>query len=86
MNRELTELLDPELKGPIKVMLSQMPPTNFKDLPAARAASMQMMAAMKMQMPVIPGVKTEDRIIPGPVGATLTLLVLLFVFRSPRSS
>jgi len=69
MNRDLTELLDPELKGPIKMMLSQMPPTNFKNLPAARAASKQMMAAMKTQMPVIPGVVTEDRTIPGPKGS-----------------
>ncbi len=69
MNPDLTELLDPELKGPIKMMLSQMPPTSFDNLPAARAASKQMMAAMKNQMPVIPGVITEDRIIPGPKGA-----------------
>ncbi len=66
MNRDLAELLDPELKGPIKKMLSQMPPMSFENLPAARAASGQMMAAMKMQMPVIPGVITEDRTIPGP--------------------
>ena len=38
MVRDLTELLDPELKGPIKMMLSQMPPTDFNDIPAARAA------------------------------------------------
>ena len=69
MNRDLTELLDPELKGPIKMMLSQMPPTNFKNLPAARAASKQMMAAMKTQMPVIPDIVTEDRTIPGPKGS-----------------
>ena len=66
MNQDLIELLDPELKGPIRMMLSQMPPTNFNDLPAARAASKQMMATMKAQMPVIPGVITEDRIITGP--------------------
>ena len=69
MNRDLTELLDPELKGPIKMMLSQMPPTNFNDLPAARTASKQMMATMKTQMPVIPGVITEDQSIPGPKGS-----------------
>jgi acetyl esterase/lipase len=66
---DLTELLDPELKGPIKMMLNQMPPTNFNDIPAARAASTQMMAAMKAQMPVIPGVITEDHTIPGPKGS-----------------
>jgi acetyl esterase/lipase len=69
MNRDLTELLDPELKGPIKTMLSQMPPTNFNNLPAARAASKKMMAAMKTQMQVIPGVITEDRSIPGTKGS-----------------
>jgi acetyl esterase/lipase len=65
MNRDLTELLDPELKGPIKTMLNQMRPMSFNNLPAARAASRQMMAAMKMQIPIIPGVITEDRSIPG---------------------
>jgi acetyl esterase/lipase len=69
MVRDLTELLDPELKGPIKMMLSQMPPTDFNDIPAARAASKQMMAAMKSQLPDIPGVTTEDKTIPGPKGA-----------------
>jgi acetyl esterase/lipase len=66
MSQDLTELLDPEIKNPIKMMLSQMPPTNFNDLPAARAASKQMMAMMKSRMPEVPGVITEDRIIPGP--------------------
>jgi len=37
MNLDLTERLDPELKGLIKQMLSQMPPNNFNDLPAAPA-------------------------------------------------
>jgi acetyl esterase/lipase len=67
--RDLTELLDPELKGPIKAILNQMPPMSFDNLPAARAASKQMMAAMKAQIPVIPGVITEDKTIPGPKGA-----------------
>ena len=66
MNRDLSELLDPELKGPIKMMLDQMPPMHFDNIPAARAASEQMMATMKEQMPVIPGVVTEDRAVPGP--------------------
>lgn len=66
MSRDLTKLLDPELKGPIKMMLSQMPPMSFDDIPAARAASKQMMAAMKEQMPDIPGVTAEDRTVPGP--------------------
>jgi len=66
MNLDLTELLDPEIKNPVKTMLNQMPPTSFDNLPAARVASRQMMALMKEQMPVIPGVVTEDQIIPGP--------------------
>ncbi len=66
MSHDLTELLDPELKGPIKMMLSQMPPMSFDDLPAARAASKQMMSEMKIKMPAIPGIVTEDRTIPGP--------------------
>lgn len=69
MNRDLSELLDTDLKGPIKTMLAQMPPMSFDDLPAARAAAKEMTAAMKMEMPVIPGVITEDRTVPGPKGS-----------------
>ena len=69
MNLAISERLDPELKGPIKAMLSQMPPNNFNDLPAARAASKKMTAAMKSQMPAIPGITAEDRAIPGPKDA-----------------
>jgi len=66
MNQDMTELLDPELKEPIKMMLSQMPSTSFDNLPAARAALKQMMAEMKAQMPDIPGIITEDWTVPGP--------------------
>lgn len=69
MELDLTNLLDSELKGPIKAMLSQMPPTNFDDLPTARVASKQTFAAMRKLMPVVPGIISEDRIIPGPAGA-----------------
>jgi acetyl esterase/lipase len=69
MKRDLTELLDPELKGLITKMLSQMPRQSFDNLPVARIESKKMWAAMKSQMPVIPGVKTEDKKIPGPAGA-----------------
>ena len=68
MRQDLSERLDNEIKGPIKEMLSSMPPTNFKDLPAARAGSKNTFAAMKMQMPAVPGVISEDRKIPGPKG------------------
>ena len=66
MNLDLTERLDPEIKGPIKEMLRRMPPTSFDDLPTARAAAKQMAAALKEQLPDITGVLTEDRTIPGP--------------------
>jgi acetyl esterase/lipase len=69
MKRDVAEMLDPELKKPIKMMLSQMPPRSFDDLPAARITSRQMWAEMKKQIPDIPGVITEDRKIPGPAGA-----------------
>lgn len=69
MNLDLSEQLDPELKSPIKQMLSVMPPNNFKDLPAARIASKTTFAAMKAQIPPVPGVVTEDYKIPGPKGA-----------------
>ncbi len=68
MNRDLTELLDPELKGPVKLILSRPRLLSFDDLPAARVASRQMWAAMKTQMPDIPGVVAEDRKIAGPTG------------------
>lgn len=83
MNLDLTELLDSELKGPIKMMLSQMPPNNFNDLPAARAASKKMMEAMKSQLPVIPGVITEDKTIPGPKGAPD---VMVRIYRPEKQS
>jgi acetyl esterase/lipase len=69
MKRDLTELLDPELKGPIMKMLREMPRQSFDNLPVARVESKKMWAAMKSLMPFIPGVKTEDRKIPGPAGA-----------------
>ena len=69
MKRDIAELLDHELKEPIKKMLKEMPPNNFNDLPASRTASKQMWAAMKTQLPVVPGVVTEDHSVPGPEGA-----------------
>lgn len=66
MNQDLTELLDPEIREPLRQMMQQMPPSDFSDLPAARANSVKQTAEMKKHMPDIPGVITEDRIIPGP--------------------
>jgi len=69
MRRSLLERLDPELKGPIEMLINQSQLLSFDNLPAARAASVQMIAAMKAQMPDIPGVIIKDRTIPGPEGA-----------------
>lgn len=69
MNQDLTELLDAELREPIRTMLRQMPPTNFNDLPAARANSRKQTEEMKKLLPEIPGIVTEDRVIPGPADA-----------------
>jgi acetyl esterase/lipase len=68
MTSSLIERLDPELKGPFTVMMSQ-PQMSFDDLPAARAAMVQMTAAMKTKMPVIPGIAAVDKTIPGPTGS-----------------
>ncbi len=67
MKRDLAEQLDPQLKEPIKTMLKVMPRQSFDNLLVARVESKKMWAAMKM--PVVPGVKTEDKIIPGPKDA-----------------
>ncbi len=66
MNLELTDLLDPELRGPICAMFEQMPPTDFTDLPAARANSRKQTEEMMKRLPPFKGVITEDRLIPGP--------------------
>jgi acetyl esterase/lipase len=68
VNQQLVERLDPELSGVVKMMMNQ-PPMSFDDLPAARAGSDKMTAALKNLMPDIPGVISEDRKIPGCEGA-----------------
>jgi len=62
--------LHPELVGPVKAM-QNMPGggLNLDDIPAARAAGDEMMKSMKEQMPVIEGVTSEDRLVPGPANA-----------------
>lgn len=69
MNESLLARLDPELKGPITNMLSMPMGINFDDIPKSREDSKRMSAAMKAIIPVIPGVKVEDRRVPGPEGA-----------------
>ena len=69
MNKDMMDRLNPELVGPVRMMMDMRGEgLNFDDIPAARAAGEQMMAAMKDQLPVIEGVTTEDRKIPGPDG------------------
>ena len=70
MSKDMMDRLNPELTGPVKMMLNmQGGGLNLDDIPAARAASEQMRAAMKEQMPVIHGVTSEDRQLPGPEGS-----------------
>jgi acetyl esterase/lipase len=70
MSKNMMERLDPELAGPIKAFLKLMGGgVKLDDLPAVRANSASMTAAMKAQMPVIKGITAEDRILPGPKGA-----------------
>ena len=67
MSNDMMDRLDPELVGPVRMMIKMRGGgLNFDDIPAARAAGEQMMAAMKGQLPVIEGVTAEDRNVPGP--------------------
>ena len=70
MSKNMTDRVDPELAGPLKMFLTMtgegMDP---HDIPAARAASSRMMTAMKGRLPIIEGVAAEDRRLPGPAGA-----------------
>lgn len=72
----LIERLDPELVGPVKMMMSMQSPGMLDDIPAARTNSTKMMEMMKQQAPVIPGVVSEDHRVHGPSGASdITLRV-----------
>jgi acetyl esterase/lipase len=67
MSRNLVDCLDSELVKSLKMMLNQ--PLSLNDIPKARAASGQMMAAMKKHTPDIGGITAKDKTIPGPQGA-----------------
>jgi acetyl esterase/lipase len=70
MSKDMKERLDPEIAGPLEIFMNQMGGAmDMQDLPALRAASEQMLAGMKDQMPVIEGVTTEDRRVAGPADA-----------------
>jgi acetyl esterase/lipase len=66
MRKSMMERLNPEFAGPVKMMQAQGGAMNLDDIPAARANSTKMMEAMKKFNPVIEGVTSEDRKIPGP--------------------
>ena len=69
MSNDMMDRLNPELVRPVKAMMDMRGGApNFDDIPAARAAGEQMMAAMKDRLPVIREVTTEDRQVPGPEG------------------
>lgn len=70
MSKSMSDRLDPELAGPLEMFLASMGGgIDLSDLPAVRAASAEMTAAMKEQMPVIEGVTAMDKLLPGPAGA-----------------
>lgn len=59
--------VDPELAAPLENMIALTGGgLNLHDIPAARAMTTQMLAAMKEQQPTIEGVMTEERMLPGP--------------------
>lgn len=66
----MTSQVDPELLAPLEGFLTFFGGgLNLHDIPAVRATSEQMTAAMKAQLPPFEGVTTEDRHVPGPEGA-----------------
>jgi acetyl esterase/lipase len=69
MSEHLLQRLDPQLARPIRLMLGIQQPMDFSDIPAARAASKEMMQNMKGQLPVYEDVVSDDYLVPGPEGA-----------------
>ncbi len=66
----MMDRLHPDLVGPIKMMQNQPGGAiNLHDIPAARVSMREMMEAIKDQVPVVEGVTSEDRMVPGPDGA-----------------
>ena len=70
MNKNMIDRIDPELTGPLKVVLTQIgDEMSLHDIPAARAAVAQFIADTKERLPIIEGVTTVDQLVPGPTGA-----------------
>jgi acetyl esterase/lipase len=75
MSQDPIAVLDPELREPIREAISE--PVVLDDIPAARLAVKDLMAA-KMQVPsVLDRVEVEERVVSGPEGAPdLTLRII----------
>jgi acetyl esterase/lipase len=66
---EMNSRLDPELAGPLETFLSLTGGGfNLHDIPAARKQRNELAAAQLAKAPVIEGVTSEDRHVPGPQG------------------
>ena len=86
MSKNMMERLDPELAGPVKAFLKLIGGgIKLDDLPAVRANSASMTAAMKAQMPVIQGVTAIDRKIPGPAGAPKVAIRIYQPTKRPKT-
>lgn len=69
------ERLNPELAAPLEGFLAFFGGgIDLHDIPATRMAQAQMREALQDQLPVIEGVTTDDRHVPGPEGAPEVLV------------
>ena len=67
---DMTDRLDPELAGPLQTFLSLTGDGfSLHDIPAARQRRNELAAAQMAKAPIIEGVTSEDRHVPGPPGA-----------------
>ena len=67
---DMTDRLDPELAGPLQTFLSLTGGGfSLHDIPAARQRRNELAAAQMAKAPIIEGVTSEDRYVPGPPGA-----------------
>jgi len=74
-NHDPIEVLDPELRGPARKMMSH--PVSFEDIPAARAAMTGQMTPTEAAAEALSRVESEERAVPGPEGApALTLKIV----------
>jgi acetyl esterase/lipase len=65
MYNNMMDRIDPELSEPLKKFLaSERGRLDFHDIVARRALQAKMLIDMKEQMPVVPGITCEDRLLP----------------------